>query len=354
MVPAVMSPSILPRASLAALAIAVAACSPSSSTTDVRATGASTTTGAAGGTGQGGAAAQGGAGQGGAGHGGAGPGGGAGQGGQAAGHACKETSFGGERPVKLHVPPGYQCGTQAPLLFMLHGYASSGAIEELYFNFAKSADEKGFLYAHPEGTKDTQQSQFWNATDACCNFYGSPVDDSAYVRGLIDEIAAEYDVDPKRIYLFGHSNGAFMAYRMACDHADRIAAVGGLAGAMFQDVGKCAAKEPVSVLSIHGTADGTIAYLGGMMGVVPYPSAKQTVEDWATIDGCSMTPDASAAPKDLDSMLFGDETTVSTYGGCGGGSSVQLWSIFGGAHIPTLSPTFTPSVVDFLLAQHKP
>lgn len=345
------------RAAFATLAAALAACSPSSSATGVGTTGVNSTTTStgAGGVGQGGAA-QGGAGQGGLAQGGAGHGG---AGGQAAAHACKETTFGGDRPVKLHVPASYQCGSSAPLLFMLHGYTSTGDIEELYFNLTAASDAKGFLYAHPEGTKDSQQSQFWNATDACCNFYGSKVDDSAYLVGLIDEISAEYNVDPKRVYLFGHSNGAFMAYRMACDHADRIAAIGGLAGAMFQDPSKCAATAPVSVLAIHGTLDASIAYAGGLIGANAYPSATTTVADWAKIDGCDPTPDASGAPLDLDSVLMGadlsaNETTVSKYGNCKDGASVALYTMQGGGHIPTLSKTFTSSVVDFLLAQHKP
>lgn len=340
------APALL-RAAFATLAAALAACSPSSSATGVSTTGGSSTTTStgAGGVGQGGAA------QGGAGHGGAG--------GQAAAHACKETTFGGDRPVKLHVPASYQCGSSAPLLFMLHGYTSTGDIEEFYFNLTAASDAKGFLYAHPEGTKDSQQSQFWNATDACCNFHGSKVDDSTYLVGLIDEIAAEYDIDPKRVYLFGHSNGAFMAYRMACDHADRIAAIGGLAGAMFQDPSKCAATEPVSVLAIHGTLDASIAYAGGLIGANTYPSATTTVADWAKIDGCEPTPDASGAPLDLDSVLMGadlsaNETTVSKYVDCKAGASVALYTMQGGGHIPTLSKTFTSSVVDFLLAQHKP
>jgi polyhydroxybutyrate depolymerase len=346
-----------------ALALALLpACSPSSSTTDATQTGGgTTTTDGTGGAGQGGAtSSQGGGAQGGAGHGGgatSSQGGGAQGGGGTTSSSttgrCSKTTFGGERPVELHVPAGFQCGNPAPLLFMLHGYESTGSLEEAYFGFEKVADEKGFFYAHPEGTVDSTGMQFWNATDACCNFYGSSVDDSTYLVELIDQIAQEWDIDPKRVYLFGHSNGAFMAYRMACDHADRFAAVGGLAGAMFDDPTKCKATEPVSVLAIHGTNDVNISYYGGVLNMATYPGAVETVEDWATIDGCDAKP-TSGDNVDVDALLFGDETTVSTYGGCKAGATVELRSIFGGLHIPTLSATFTPSVVDWMLAQHKP
>ncbi len=184
----------------------------------------------------------------------------------------------------------------APLVILLHGYTASGSLEELYLNITAESNKRGFLYAHPDGTTDSQGNQFWNATDACCNFEGSKVDDSAYISTLIKDVQAAYNVDAKRIYLIGHSNGAFMSYRMACEHGDQIAAFASLAGAMYSDVTKCAAKEPVSLLEIHGTADDTIAYEGGTIVSATYPSAATSVADWVTFDKCNKSPDAAAAP----------------------------------------------------------
>ncbi len=238
---------------------------------------------------------------------------------------------------------------------MLHGYTASGALEESYLNLTAVSDAKGFLYAYPDGTIDMNGQRFWNATDACCNFFNSMVDDSAYLSGLISEIAARYTVDAKKVFLFGHSNGAFMSYRMACEHADQIAAIVSLAGAMFADVTQCAPKEPVSILEVHGTADTVIEYAGGTSQGHPYPGATTTVGDWATLDGCTATPDTSAAPLDLDSTLPGAETTVATYAaGCKPGGHVELWAIQGGSHIPAFTATFATSAIDFLYAHAKP
>lgn len=267
---------------------------------------------------------------------------------------CTATTFGDDRPVSLHVPKSYACDKGAPLVIMLHGYTASGSLEELYLKITAESDKRGFLYAHPDGTKDKQSNQFWNATDACCNLYGSQIDDSAYLSKLIKDVQAAYNVDPKRIYLIGHSNGAFMSYRMACEHGDQIAAFASLAGAMYSDVGKCAAESPVSVLEIHGTADATIAYQGGTIGVNTYPSAPTSVADWATLDKCGATPDTSAAPLDLESSLAGAETHVTSYAGCQAGTGVTLWTMEGGSHLPNISPSFIPAVVDFLYAHPKP
>src|SRR6185503_2165428 len=126
--------------------------------------------------------------------------------------------IGGDRPVTMHVPPSYQPGTPMPLVVMLHGYSATAEVEELYLGITAQADARGFLYAMPNGTTDPTGEQFWNATDACCNLYGSTVDDSAYLSSVIDQVSAAYSVDKKRVFVVGHSNGGFMAHRMACDH----------------------------------------------------------------------------------------------------------------------------------------
>jgi polyhydroxybutyrate depolymerase len=269
--------------------------------------------------------------------------------------ASTDGPIGGDRPVDVHVPPGYMPGVPAPLVLLLHGYSASGDVQDAYFGLTAVSDERGFLYAHPDGTMDAIGNRFWNATDACCSNATTTVDDSAYLSGLITQIEARYSVDPKRIFLIGHSNGGFMSHRMACDHADRIAAIASLAGAMYADVTQCHATEPVSVLQIHGTADAVIAYMGGMLQGHAYPSAQTTVLDWALLDGCSLTLDTTAPPLDLEAALVGDETAVAKYGmDCRPGGHAELWTIQGGSHIPTLNPGFARSVVDFLFAHPKP
>jgi len=122
--------------------------------------------------------------------------------------------------------------------------------------------------------------RFWNATDACCNLDRKEgIDDVAYVSQIIDDVTARYNVDPKRIYLVGHSNGAFMSHRFACEMGSRVAAIVTLAGMQWNDPAKCPGGSPVSVLHVHGDADDTILYAGGVSEIGTYPSAKQTRRD---------------------------------------------------------------------------
>jgi polyhydroxybutyrate depolymerase len=259
------------------------------------------------------------------------------------------------RPFQLHVPATYRAATKAPLVVLLHGYQASAAQQEAYFQLTAESDRRGFLYAMPDGTADQAGKKFWNATDACCDFYRKGVDDSGYLSRLLDTVKSSYSVDATRVYLVGHSNGGFMAYRMACEHSTQITAIVSLAGAMTNDTAQCKPKRPVSVLQIHGTQDNTIAFEGGMNGAYPYPSADTTVASWRSLDSCADQADPPAEPLDLDRTLPGAETTVTTYStGCRDATRVALWTIKGGGHGPALSANFAPSVMDFLYHQTAP
>ena len=144
---------------------------------------------------------------------------------------ASDVLYPGDRPFTLNVPTTYQSGTPAPLLIALHGYTAESPYAESYFALGKVADEKGILTVYPSGTKDTNGYLFWNATPACCNFDSSAVDDEAYLNSIIDSVSKDYSVDPARVFIVGHSNGGFMAHRMAWNQSDRIAAIVSLAGA---------------------------------------------------------------------------------------------------------------------------
>ncbi len=259
-----------------------------------------------------------------------------------------------DRPYDVFVPSGYDPSTPMPLLLLLHGYTASGDTQEAYFNFEPLAESRGFLYVHPDGTVDPNGQRFWNATDACCAFGGEPPDDAAYLLAIIEQVSDDYSVDPNAIFLAGHSNGGFMSYRMACEHADTIAGIASLAGATFADSADCTPSEPVSVLQVHGTDDTVIAYDGGAIFGNDYPSARQTVESWVASNSCDPTPSVTADTLDLDAAVDGSESDTEVFTGCELGAQVELWTIDDGSHVPDVTDEFSAAVVDFLLDHPKP
>jgi polyhydroxybutyrate depolymerase len=264
------------------------------------------------------------------------------------------------RPYTIHVPSGYDPARPTPLLVMLHGYSAGGQLEEnSLFHLTQASDTYGFLYALPDGTVDSAGNRFWNATDACCNFYGSQVDDVAYLNAVIDDITSKYQVDLRQVFVGGHSNGAMMAQVLACRNAKRIAAVFSYAGAIWADTSKCAPNDVVSLAELHGDNDPTVPYDGGPNTAYPqsppYPPAAVTVSTWASRDGCTGPLADDGEAFDLVASLSGSETTVARAGGCPQGVDAELWTIHGGAHMDALNAAaFGQTVWGFLHGHPKP
>ena len=258
----------------------------------------------------------------------------------------------GRGPVQLTVPQNYSGKNPTPLIVLLHGFRSNGSKQDSYLGFSDIANDNGFLFIAPTGSVNPEGKTFWNATPACCDFFGSNVDDVGYIKELIDAIKLEYNVDSNRVYLVGHSNGGFMSYQVAYNHPSIIAAVVSLAGASHDEVRPAPAGK-VHTLQIHGTRDLSIRFSGGFTFGSAYPGAVETVTTWAGYNGCSLVAEEGQT-LDLVANLTGNETTSEIYDdGCKSGGSAELWTIEAGGHIPLLSNSFAQQVVDWLFVHTK-
>jgi polyhydroxybutyrate depolymerase len=259
------------------------------------------------------------------------------------------------RRARLVAPDAHDGRKRLPALFMLHGFRGDAASQDAYFRMSAVTRARGLYLVAPNGTTNREGARFWNATDACCDFDRSGVDDVAYLTGLLDELARVVPVDAKRVYFVGHSNGGFMSYRMACERASRIAAVASLAGSDFIDPAACVPAKPVSVLQIHGTRDGTINYGGGAIdGLGRYPGAEDVVARWASRASCAGAPPEALPNRDIDGFFPGAEAEVRRRArGCANDTVFELWRIPNGGHVPTLAREFASQVVDWLLARSR-
>ncbi len=257
-----------------------------------------------------------------------------------------------DRPAQLVAPPNPV--SPAPLLVLLHGYGQTGALVDQYLGVTAQAAERGLYVLLAEGVPEVSGEQRWDAGTSCCNFTPNPTDDVGYLSGLIDDAVATGAVDAERVYLLGYSNGGFMAYRMACDQADVIAAVAVLAGADVPTSDPCEPSEAVSVLHLHGTADSLVPYAGGQFGKAsPFPGAELTVARWAARNHCERGPEPGPA-LDLSSDLDGEETSTTLYSQCADDANVQLDSIAEASHEPAVDPeALGTDVLDWLLAQRR-
>ena len=257
------------------------------------------------------------------------------------------------RAYSKFIPSSYSKDTSLPLVVLLHGYGATGAMQESYMKFESVAETNKFILVYPDGTVDSSGRRFWNATDACCDFL-SDVADDVYLLSILKEMESSYSIDAKRIYFVGHSNGGFMSYRMACKYPDRIAAIASLAGASYFKTTDCGAKSSVSVLQVHGTKDETILYDGGQILGTSYPGAVASASQWATFNQCTQNAVTRSSKFDLEPNITGDETSVTAWTNCQNSSEVELWTMEGAAHIPTLKSTFATKIWEFFAAHPKP
>jgi len=256
-------------------------------------------------------------------------------------------TIGGDRPARVIVPAGYDGITPTPLLFLLHGYTANAALQDAYFRLSVRADEDGFLLVLPDGTLDSTGTTFWNSYTAS----SETVDDVGYLIGLLDEMEETWQVDSSRVYFLGHSNGGYMSYRMACEHAERITGIlnfAGLSPYLIED--NCQPTEPVSILHAHGETDERVPY----ESVDGWPGAQEVAELWVDRNGCDSDAGTVGEPIDLVDFPEGNETSVQNWtSGCLNDSRVSLWTIESTGHTPYFNDNWSRSVVAWLLEHSK-
>lgn len=173
------------------------------------------------------------------------------------------TPDGRTRTWHLYVPTTWPADEPVPLLVGLHGGTGWGDQFRRSSGFDGIAEANGFLAVFPDGVGvgPTETLRTWNGGVCCGPAARDNVDDVTFISLLIDQLTARYAIDPDRIVAAGHSNGAVLSIRLACELADQVVAVGFQAGTMEIDI--CAPAQPVSMLHIHGEADENMPPLGG-------------------------------------------------------------------------------------------
>lgn len=239
-----------------------------------------------------------------------------------AGNFRRELTVAGDtREYVLHVPPGYVPTRSTPVVLNLHGGGGTADIQSELTGFAATADAHGLLLVYPEGTRAlVGRGRYWNAGECCGRAERREVDDVAFLSAVIDDVAASYCVDPSRVYATGMSNGGMMAYRLACELADRVAAIAPVAAVMVTE--RCAPSRPIPMLHIHGTADEVVRVEGGEYFGTRFEPIARSIETFVANNGCSPTP----------TVVRRAGATCERYGECTGSAEVRLCLIDGGGH----------------------
>ncbi|MET0622652.1 MAG: dienelactone hydrolase family protein [Pyrinomonadaceae bacterium] len=155
----------------------------------------------------------------------------------AAGKVSKETleSGGRKRAFYLYAPPSLK--PAAALVVMLHGSGRNGL--PLVEKWKELAEREGFVIAGP----DAVESRGWR----------EPEDGPDFIRDLVESLRRRFDINPRRVYLFGHSAGAVFALNLSMLESEYFAAAAVHAGSWrsegeFSVIDLATRKVPLAII----------------------------------------------------------------------------------------------------------
>ncbi|HVT80845.1 MAG TPA: alpha/beta fold hydrolase [Phycisphaerae bacterium] len=190
-----------------------------------------------------------------------------------------------KRSYILRFPKKYDGKAKLPLVMLLNGANDSAAYAEAAYHFDEKAEKENFVLVIPDALGEFH---VWNShgdSDAA-------KDDIAFLTKLLETLPKDYAIDPKRVYIAGHSAGAMMTYRMAGERSDLVAAIGIVAGVVDSDFP--APKQPVPLIAFHGKED----------TVLEYPYLAEALKFWGKADKCTDPPKEERVNEHVTRQVF--------------------------------------------------
>jgi polyhydroxybutyrate depolymerase len=224
--------------------------------------------------------------------------------------------------------PGVSDTGGLPLMVVLHGGLGNASHMEKMTGMNDIADSGQFIVAYPDGTGGRlpamQDQRTWNAGRCCGRAMRQNVNDVLFIKRVIEDIHTRYAIDTSRVYVTGMSNGAMMAYRLACEIPDKIAAIIPVSGTLAVD--NCDSAKDIPVLHIHGDQDRNVPFDGARgeesVSIVSHRSVPDTINLVIRLRQC-----IASEKRTLEGNI-----QASSYR-CSNGAPVELYVIKGGEHV---------------------
>ena len=181
------------------------------------------------------------------------------------------------REYYVHIPRTYESSRRMPVVLMLHG---SGGDGEKFYNISgwvQQGEAEDVITVFPSAWKydciiddgvQKRNAEKWTSYDLkLCN-NARRRDDVKFLRNVIEQVSTTYNIDERRIYMVGFSNGGEMTARCSIELSDKLAAVVACAGSIPPDT-MLAPRRKLPVLLQMGAADPKLmAKLGA---TAPFP-----------------------------------------------------------------------------------
>jgi polyhydroxybutyrate depolymerase len=188
----------------------------------------------------------------------------------------------------VHVPKSYRAGRQTPMLIALHGGGGSADFQanDSKYRLISKSDQAGFIAVFPNGySRFGGRLATWNAGTCCAGAVRSNVDDVGFIREVIHRVERQANIDPRRIFATGMSNGAMMSWRLACE-APEIRGIAPVEGT--DNTTHCNPSHPVAVIQFHAADDPNVPFNGGVgprsIARVSFTSVPDTQAKWIRLN----------------------------------------------------------------------
>ncbi len=261
--------------------------------------------------------------------------------------------------IKLYLPKNYKDQERWPLVISLHGYTGSKNFQDGHIKLRNYVSKAGFVLALPNGLENSEEKRYWNASNFCCDFEDTNVDDSKYIKSIIEQVSnsSRYGrIDPSRIYLVGYSNGAFMANKLACEIDSKIAGLITVSGTadlrdeneklITKGLAACKHNRAIKHLHIHGTNDKTISYNGFDNGRTGLQGVDEYMESWRKQNNCLKT-EVVDKKINVSKLNFGKETIHTKWKGCD--AKLELMKVKKAGHLIIFKKKAIKNMSKFLM-----
>ena len=237
------------------------------------------------------------------------------------------------RTYLLNVPEN--SNEKLPLVVALHGSGGNG----FEFQQASGLDSEAFITAYPNGSGFPTD---WAGGECCGNSLDT--DDVGFIRDLIVEVEANYNVDTSRVFIVGFSSGGIMAYRLGCELSEYVTGIGVHSGTI--ELSECAPDYPVSLIHIHGDEDLVVPLEGGkgLFDTVLFTPAETGVKTFIVADECSS-----------ESLVVSGKVKKQLWSNCSRNTAVSFVTVREQGHGWFDSDSFssTKTMIDFLSAHPR-
>ena len=260
-----------------------------------------------------------------------------------------------EREYIVHVPSSYDASKPIPVVFNIHGGGGNGENQRNMSNMDVNSDKNGYIVVYPDGTGAVlfgKEVFNWNGKmDTKPEQVVSKIDDVKFFSKMIEDLKNKFNIDEKRIYATGISNGGQMSHRLGCDLSDKIAAIAPV-GAPIGINHECNPSKPVPTMIIHGKKDPCALYDGGQCGgcYEKFLGLKQSTGSYACESINTITADwieRNSCSSESQMTYQNGDVMCKTYNDCTANSEVMLCTANAGHTWPSeISPFKIASLDD--------